>query len=372
MSPAARSLSDSTCTVGRIVLSSVSLVATLTVTSFTDTFHSMSIGDHTRVLILFTIWCLPGIAFLSDAHSHIRTEPTQLEHTAAVYHELARRDIANGPLMDALSKQTDVGEISRKLQLKDVVASTLNAAELETIKQSMLKMVKYMLVDLAPPVFLESRLSGYYGSVFTTSAAQSILDSYDEVGDRPERALLNASREAFWEESFQDLMTEARSWSRSFQIPSGGMLPTLVPGDHIVVNKGAYRDATPQRGDVIVFKYPKDETKHFMQRVIGLPGDVIEVRDQVIYLNRAVLSESYIQHIDTNILAANARDNHRAVTVPSDSYFVLGDNRESSLDSRFWGYVTKDKILGKAEWIYLSIDRTSKAIRWNRSGLPVR
>ena len=109
-----------------------------------------------------------------------------------------------------------------------------------------------------------------------------------------------------------------------------------------------------------------------MQRVIGLPGDVIEVRDQVIYLNRAVLSESYIQHIDTNILAANARDNHRAVTVPSDSYFVLGDNRESSLDSRFRGYVTKDKILGKAEWIYLSIDRTSKAIRWNRSGLPVR
>ena len=76
--------------------------------------------DHTRALILFTILCLPGIAFLSDAHSHVRTERTRLEHTAAVYHELARRDIANGPLMDALSRQTDVGEISRKLQLKDL------------------------------------------------------------------------------------------------------------------------------------------------------------------------------------------------------------------------------------------------------------
>ena len=94
--PGRKEPSDSTCTVGRIVLSSVSLVATLTVTSFTDTFHSMSIRDHTRALILFTIWCLPGIAFLYDAHSHIRTEPTQLEHPAALYHELADETLRTG------------------------------------------------------------------------------------------------------------------------------------------------------------------------------------------------------------------------------------------------------------------------------------
>ena len=150
------------------------------------------------------------------------------------------------------------------------------------------------------------------------------------------------------------------------------MHPTFVPGDHIVVNKGAYGNATPRRGDVIVFEYPKDETKQFVKRVIGLPGDVIEVRDQVIYLNGSVLSESYIQHTDTHIQPANARDNLGPVTVPPDSYFVLGDNRENSLDSRFWGYVPKDKILGKADVIYFSIDRTSKTVRWNRLGVPVR
>lgn len=149
-------------------------------------------------------------------------------------------------------------------------------------------------------------------------------------------------------------------------------MPSLLPGDNIIVNKMAYRDALPQRGDVIVFKYPEDETKMFVKRVIGLPGDVIEVRDQAIYVNGDLLPEDYIQHTDRNILAANPRDNLKAMTVPPNSYFVLGDNRESSLDSRFWGYVTQDKILGKAMLIYVSVDQASKTIRWDRSGLPVR
>lgn len=274
--------------------------------------------------------------------------------------------------MDALSKQADSAEISKKLQIKEVLASTLSASELETMKQSMLRTMKYMLVDLAPPGFLEARLAGFYGSAFSTGDAQRILDSYDANRDRREGTLLNTARLAFWTESFQDLSTEAKSWSRTVQVPSGAMLPTFEPGDHVVVNKGAYRNATPRRGDVIVFDYPKDETKQFIKRVIGLPGDVIEVRDQVIYLNGTVLPESYIQHTDTHILAAHARDNLSPATVPPDSYFVLGDNREHSLDSRFWGYVHKDKILGKAEVIYFSIDRTSKTVRWNRLGMPVR
>ena len=332
----------------------------------------MFFRNHSRVLILLTIGLLSGVVLLSVVHSHTRADATQLEHTAAVYHELARRDVANGSLMEALSKQGDAENISKKLQIKEVLAGTLNASELETIKQAMVKTMNYMLVDLAPPAFLEARLAEYYGSLFSRSEAQGILDSYDDRGNRPESALLDAARGAFWEESFQDLAVEAKSWSRSFQIRSGAMVPTLVPGDHVVVNKGAYRHAMPRRADVIVFEFPQDETKHFIKRVIGLPGDVVEVRDQVVYLNGAVLSESYIQHTDTQIQPENARDNLRPATVPPDSYFVLGDNRESSLDSRFWGYVAKDRILGKAEFIYFSIDRTSKAIRWNRFGLPVR
>lgn len=332
----------------------------------------MSFRPHACSLILLTICSLTAVVLLSDARSHTRTDATQLEPPAAVYHELAQRDLANGALVDALSKQSDVGDISKKLQLKEALASTLSASELETLKQSLLKAMKYMLVDLAPPGFLEARVAGYYGSLFNTSEAQRILDSYDANRDRPEGALLNAVREAFWAESFQDLATEAKSWSRSLKIPNGAMLPTFVPGDHIVVNKRAYGNATPRRGDVIVFNSPQDETKLFVKRVIGIPGDVIEVRNQAIYLNGTVLTESYIQHTDTHIQATDVRDNLGPVTVPPDSYFVLGDNREDSLDSRFWGYVPKGKILGKAEVIYFSIDHTSKTVRWNRLGLPVR
>ena len=332
----------------------------------------MSFRAHTCSLFLVTICFLPAVVLLSYAHSHTRTDATQPEQAAGVYQELAQRDVANGALVEALSKQSDVGDISKKLQLKEALASTLSASDLETLKQSLLKTMKYMLVDLAPPGFLEARVAEYYGSLFNTSEAQWILDSYDANRERLEGSLLNTARLAFWAELFQDLATEAKSWSRSFKIPNGGMLPTFVPGDHIVVNKRAYGTAAPRRGDVIVFNYPKDETKLFVKRVIGIPGDVIEVRNQAIYLNGTVLTESYIQHTDTHIQATDVRDNLGPVTVPPDSYFVLGDNREDSLDSRFWGYVPKGKIMGKAEVIYFSIDHNSKTVRWNRLGVPVR
>lgn len=258
------------------------------------------------------------------------------------------------------------------LQMKAGLAITLNAFEFESIKRSMMSAMQYSLVDLAPPGFLETRLARHYESSFTRSEAQLIIDSYDDSGDQPARARLHAARLTFWEEARQDLTTEAQSWSQSFNIPSGAMLPALMPGDHILVNKRAYWDTTPQRGDVVVFRFPEDETKLFVKRIIGLPGDVVEVRDQSIYLNGVVFPEPYIQHTDRNILADNPRDHLPAATVPPNSYFVLGDNRESSLDSRFWGYVAKDKIIGKAESIYLSIDRPSMAIRSQRLGLPVR
>lgn len=340
---------------------------------------SMS-GDYTKlarhrnagILLAFTMWMLGGIGLLSEAYGRTDTVTAMPEHSASVFHELARRDIADGALMNAFDEQLDVAKLGQMLQTKVGLANTLTAFEFESIKRSMLQALKHMPIDLAPPGFLETRLAEHYEACFSKSEAQQIIDSQDEAKDPPERARWHAARLTFWEDAGQDLTTEARSWSQSFQIPSGAMLPTLVPGDHILVNKRAYWDTTPQRGDVVVFRFPENEAKLFVKRIIGIPGDVVEVRDQSIYLNGAPFPETYIQHTDKNILADNPRDNVRATTVPPNSYFVLGDNRESSLDSRFWGYVAKDKILGKAESIYFSIDRPSLTIRWQRLGLPVR
>ncbi len=167
---------------------------------------------------------------------------------------------------------------------------------------------------------------------------------------------------------------------QAYKIPSGSMLETLQIGDHLLVNKFlfgthlpfsgkrvlAVRD--PQRGDVIVFKYPEDESKDFIKRVIGVPGDTIEVINKVVYLNGKPFQIPSEQHLDPLIYPAELqpRDNLGPVTVPPDSYFMMGDNRDHSLDSRFWGFVKRDKIRGKAVIIYFSwagLDRIGMLIR---------
>jgi signal peptidase I len=154
---------------------------------------------------------------------------------------------------------------------------------------------------------------------------------------------------------------------KSYKIPIGSMLPTLAAGDHIFVKKVSYRfrvpfaDRTlidfsaPQRGDIIVFKYPQDETKEFVKRIVGLPGDIVEIRNKDLYVNRQRAEENYIQHSDSRT-GVDRRDNLDPVTVPQGSYFVLGDNRDQSLDSRFFGFVSEDKIRGKAFLVYWSLD----------------
>ncbi len=102
----------------------------------------------------------------------------------------------------------------------------------------------------------------------------------------------------------------------------------------------------PQRGDVIVFRYPEDEEKDFIKRIVGLPGDAIEVRNKVVYINgRSTDDRAYTQRVDPGTIdgSINPRDNFGPVTVPEESYFVMGDNRDQSLDSRFWGYVAPRK-----------------------------
>lgn len=158
---------------------------------------------------------------------------------------------------------------------------------------------------------------------------------------------------------------------QAFKIPSGSMEDTLVVGDHLLVNKFIYgtkipftdsqvvklRD--PRRGDVIVFEYPEDPSKDFIKRVIGTPGDVVEGRDKQVFVNGKLYQNPHEIHKEKEIVpkVMNPRDTFGPVTVPPNSYFVMGDNRDRSYDSRFWGFVSRDKIKGLAFIKYWSWDR---------------
>jgi len=144
----------------------------------------------------------------------------------------------------------------------------------------------------------------------------------------------------------------------AFKIPSGSMIPTLLVGDHLLVNKFMYRFTDPKRGDVIVFKYPDNPSRNFIKRIIAVGGDTVEIRDKVVYVNNDPQDEPFTQHISPEILPArySPRDNFGPVTVPQNAYFMMGDNRDSSLDSRFWKnrFATRQAIVGRAFIIYWS------------------
>jgi signal peptidase I len=167
---------------------------------------------------------------------------------------------------------------------------------------------------------------------------------------------------------------------QAFKIPSGSMKPTLLIGDHILVNKFIYGvkipflDFTvipikdPQRGDIVVFKFPEDPKKDFIKRVIGVPGDTVQIRNKKVYINDEAIEDPYGTFMDPHVIPGGAqpRDNLAPVTVPPDSLFVMGDNRDHSYDSRFWGLVDLSAIKGKAFIIYWSWDKEDSGIRWNR------
>jgi signal peptidase I len=169
---------------------------------------------------------------------------------------------------------------------------------------------------------------------------------------------------------------------QAFKIPSGSMTSTLVIGDHILVNKFLYGikipflDKTivpikdPERGDIIVFKFPEDPTKDFIKRVIGIAGDEIQIRDKKVYINGVLSSDLGGFHTDSRILPKRMqpRDNFGPVTIPSNKLFMMGDNRDHSYDSRFWGFVDLKAVKGKAFIIYWSWDKNSFGIRWSRIG----
>ena len=173
---------------------------------------------------------------------------------------------------------------------------------------------------------------------------------------------------------------------QAFKIPSGSMKQTLQIGDHILVNKFLYGVKipywqkkiipvkTPKRGDIIVFKYPVDPKKDFIKRVVGVAGDVVESKDKKLYVNQKLVNHDYGVHTDPHIIAGNIRprDNFGPITVPEDSLFVMGDNRDESFDSRFWGFVDLKAVNGKAFIIYWSWDKHNFGVRWKRLGQILR
>lgn len=163
----------------------------------------------------------------------------------------------------------------------------------------------------------------------------------------------------------------AQHYAQASVIPSGGMEPTLLVGDSIIVDRSAYRDRAPQRHDIVLFGYPPDEKRDLVKRIVGMPGDVVVVRREQLLVNGEILQEPYLDSqllASTPALPATCPYGCEPTTVPADSYFVLGDNRHNSEDSRFWGFVKRGKVKGKAHSIYWSWDLGEQRIRTDRIG----
>src|SRR5262245_28921289 len=170
---------------------------------------------------------------------------------------------------------------------------------------------------------------------------------------------------------------------QAFTIPSGSMMDTLLVGDYILVNKFLSGAEVPftdlrlpalrehRRGDIIVLKYPNDETRDFIKRIVGLPGDTVQVKDNRAYVNGKPMDEPFIR---PGSLPTVPSDHCRyeyacqPTVVPPGSYFVMGDNRDNSQDSRYWGFVKREKIRGKAFLIYWSWNGDGHWLRWRRLG----
>lgn len=199
----------------------------------------------------------------------------------------------------------------------------------------------------------------------------------------------------------------------AFKIPTGSMENTLLVGDFLLVNKAVYGAelpvihkklpgfTTPKRSDVVVFLPPHDPTKNYVKRIVGLPGDTLEMRDKILYVNGDPQFEPYTRHVDYFSEPADARmvwqreylvggkrdwrgyvptrDSWGPIVVPEGKYFALGDNRDNSEDSRYWGFLDESAIRGRPMFVYYSFDRHPlhpfswlTDVRWNRIGESIR
>ncbi len=179
---------------------------------------------------------------------------------------------------------------------------------------------------------------------------------------------------------------------QAFKIPTGSMENNLLIGDHLLVNKfilgptesGIERTLLPigtiGRGDVIVFKYPEEPERDFIKRVIGLPGETLELKEKKVYINGQPLDEPYVHFLTpasgasefTELTTSDVRERYGPVTVPPNQYFVMGDNRDNSQDSRYWGFLPRDNIKGKALLIYWSYEAGPEQYVETDAGTTIR
>ncbi|MCL5779795.1 MAG: signal peptidase I [Firmicutes bacterium] len=139
-----------------------------------------------------------------------------------------------------------------------------------------------------------------------------------------------------------------------FYIPSGSMEPTLLIGDRIIVSKVTYHLRDPRPGDIVVFKFPLDPSRNFVKRLIAEGGDTVEIKDSILYINNKPVAEEYLP-------AGLTFQDYGPKTVPPGHYFMMGDNRNNSDDSRVWGFLDEELIVGKAEVIYWPLNRIGLA-----------
>jgi signal peptidase I len=175
---------------------------------------------------------------------------------------------------------------------------------------------------------------------------------------------------------------------QAFKIPTGSMETNLLIGDHLLVNKVVYSPSLGgweagllgkrevRRGDVVVFKYPEEPARDFIKRVIGLPGERLEIRDKVVYVDGRALDEPYVRFLEPplrrddpeyGLRGESFRDNWGPETIPPGKLFVLGDNRDNSRDSRYWGFLPRDQVKGRAILVYWSYEASRE--EYQRTGM---
>ncbi|MCK5494555.1 MAG: signal peptidase I [Candidatus Omnitrophica bacterium] len=142
---------------------------------------------------------------------------------------------------------------------------------------------------------------------------------------------------------------------QAFKIPAGAMKPTLVEGDRVLVNKAIYRFSEPKRGDVIVFGYPERPKLAFIKRLVGLPGEKVEIKQGKIIINGTTIKN--LKHFGGYFNAGSYGQEGQVIEIPPGNYFVLGDNTLNSRDSRYWGFLPKENLIGKAYKIYFPFNR---------------